>query len=140
MGIPGLLSVSLSSTNPIESALSTARKTTGRVKHWQSGTQVLRWLSCGFVGVGKKYRKINGYKLIPVFINALHGKDISTTSMVGYEVLVFYDAHVLFIDDNIVKYYNYICDTSVILFVLIAFFLIYVRSIFNGRALAKGIT
>jgi len=83
LGIPGLLRISLSSTNPIESALSTARKTTGRVKHWQSGTQVLRWLSCGFMGAEKKFRKINSYKLIPVLINALQGKVISDTSMVG---------------------------------------------------------
>lgn len=83
LGIPGLLRVSLSNTNPIESALSTARKTTGRVKHWQSGTQVLRWLSCGFIGAEKKFRKINGYKLISVLINALQGKDISTSFMVG---------------------------------------------------------
>lgn len=66
LGLPGLLRVSLSSTNLIESALSTARKTTGRVKNWQSDTQVLRCLSCGFLSVEKKFRKINGYKLIPV--------------------------------------------------------------------------
>jgi transposase-like protein len=36
LDIPGLLRISLSSTNSIESALSTVRKTTGRVKHWQS--------------------------------------------------------------------------------------------------------
>jgi putative transposase len=83
LGTPGLLRISLSSTNPIESALSTARKTTGRVKHWQSGIQVLRWLSCGFMGAEKKFRKINGYKLIPVLINALQRKESSTSSIAG---------------------------------------------------------
>ncbi len=83
LSMPGLLRISLSSTNPIESALSTARKTTGRVKHWQSGMQVLRWLSCGFIAVEKKFRKINSYKFIPVLINALHGESVSGSSMVG---------------------------------------------------------
>lgn len=83
LGIPRLLRISLSSTNSIESALSTVRKTTGRVKHRQSGIQVLRWLSCGFMGAEKKSRKINGYKLIPVLINALQGKESSTSSKAG---------------------------------------------------------
>ncbi len=40
--VPGLLRQTLCSTNPIESANSVARQTTGRVKNWQNRTQVLR--------------------------------------------------------------------------------------------------
>ena len=71
--IPGQLRVSLSTTNPIESAIGTARDLTGRVKRWRNGTQVLRWLSCGFMECEKKFRKIKGYKLMPVLINILSG-------------------------------------------------------------------
>jgi hypothetical protein len=35
------------------------------------------------MGAEKKFRKINGYKLIPVLINALQGKESSTSSKAG---------------------------------------------------------
>jgi hypothetical protein len=35
--VPGLLRISLSTTNPIESAISTARDITGRVRRWRNG-------------------------------------------------------------------------------------------------------
>jgi len=40
--VPMLLRVSLSTTNPIESAIGTARDTTDRVRRWKNGNQVLR--------------------------------------------------------------------------------------------------
>lgn len=81
--VPGLLRVSLSTTNPIESAISTARDITGRVRRWRNGNQVLRWLSCGFLSAEKQFRKIKGCKLIPILTDILAGKEESQVSMVG---------------------------------------------------------
>jgi len=69
--VPGLLRQTLCSTNPIESANSIARQTTGRVKNWQNGTQVLRWLTAGFMQAERGFRRINGYRQMPILINAL---------------------------------------------------------------------
>jgi len=73
--IPGLLRVSLSTTNPIESAISMARGTTGRVRRWRNGNQVLRWLSCGFLSAEERFHKIKGYKLLPILTDILDGKE-----------------------------------------------------------------
>lgn len=58
------------------------------LKHFQSedaldGTQVLRCLSYGFTPVEMKFRKITGYKLIPVLITAWRGKELTTSQTVG---------------------------------------------------------
>ncbi|HEY9060497.1 MAG TPA: hypothetical protein VIO64_08365, partial [Pseudobacteroides sp.] len=62
-----------------ESAIGSARVITGRVRHWKSGSQVLRWLSCGFMKVESTFHRIKGYKLLPILINSIskveeHGK------------------------------------------------------------------
>ncbi|NSW91532.1 MAG: hypothetical protein HPY74_12825 [Firmicutes bacterium] len=64
--VPGLLRATLSNTNPIESAIGTALNVTGRVKNWQSGNQVLRWISSGFILAEEKLKTIKGYKQIPL--------------------------------------------------------------------------
>jgi transposase-like protein len=69
--IPGLLRQTLCSTNAIESANSVARHTTGRVKNWQNGTQVIRWMTAGFMQAERGFRRIKGYRQIPILINAL---------------------------------------------------------------------
>lgn len=81
--VPGLLRIPLSTTNPIESAIGTAREITGRVRHWKNGFQVLRWLSCGFMSAEKQFRKIKGFKLLPILINTLAGRGIEQNEMVS---------------------------------------------------------
>lgn len=73
--VPGLLRVSLSTTNPIESAISTARDTTGRVRRWRNGNQILRWLSCGFLSAEEHFYRIKGYKLLPILTDLLDGRE-----------------------------------------------------------------
>lgn len=70
--VPGLLRVTLSTTNPIESANSIARSTSYRVKRWQNGEQALRWIATGMMAAEEKFRKIKGYKQIPVLMAALN--------------------------------------------------------------------
>lgn len=76
--IPGLLRRTLCSTNPIESANSVARQTTDRVKYWQSGTQVIRWMTAGFMQAERSFRRIKGYKQMPILIHALHHSQIDS--------------------------------------------------------------
>lgn len=72
--VPGLLRMTLSNTNPIESAIGTATEVSERVKDWQSGSQVLRWISSGFMIAEEKFRTIKGYKQIPFLINSFNEK------------------------------------------------------------------
>ncbi|NSW92978.1 MAG: transposase [Firmicutes bacterium] len=81
--VPGLLRATLSNTNPIESAIGTALNVTGRVKNWQSGNQVLRWISSGFILAEEKFKTIKGYKQIPFLIDALNNKKPAELSQVG---------------------------------------------------------
>jgi transposase-like protein len=63
--VPRLLRTTLSNKNPIESAIGTATEVSERVKNWQNGNQVLRWISSGFMIAKEKFRTIKGYKQIP---------------------------------------------------------------------------
>lgn len=80
--IPGLLRTTLSNTNPIESAIGTATTVSERVKNWQSGNQVLRWISSGFMIAEEKFRTIKGHKQLPLLINALNNKNSAELSEV----------------------------------------------------------
>jgi transposase-like protein len=81
--IPGLLRITLSNTNPIESAIGTATQVSSRVKNWQNGNQVLRWISSGFMIAEENFRTIKGYKQIPFLINALNDKETNKLSETG---------------------------------------------------------
>lgn len=81
--IPGLLRVSLRSTNAIETAFDKVRQHSRNVKRWQSGEQVLRWVSAGLLEAEEGFRKVKGYRQIPVLIAALAQKaNPGTSSMV----------------------------------------------------------
>ena len=61
----------LRSTNPIEQAFSVCTTTHGNVKHWQSGDQALRWVAAGLSHASKGWRRIRGYRQMPLLIAAL---------------------------------------------------------------------
>ena len=69
--LPELLSKTLKSTNPIESALDIARTVTRRVKRWRDGDMRLRWCSAGLLRAEEKFRRVKGYKQIPQLVAAL---------------------------------------------------------------------
>lgn len=71
LGIPGLLRLSLASTNTVESALSVVRAKAGRVKRWRSGQQAERWVGIGLLAAESRFRRIRGYRLIPMLQTAL---------------------------------------------------------------------
>lgn len=64
LGVPELLRISLSTTNIIESCLSRMEHVTGRVKRWQGGDHVQRWMATALLEAEKKFRTVKGYRSI----------------------------------------------------------------------------
>jgi transposase-like protein len=62
LGVGTLLRRSLSSTNIIESCLSTVRHVARNVKRWQGGDHIARWTAAGLLEAEKKFRKVKGYR------------------------------------------------------------------------------
>jgi transposase-like protein len=72
LGVPKRLRVSLTNTNCIESMISIARDTTGRVKHWKNGTMKKRWIAASMLEAERSFRRIKGHADMPAFITAVH--------------------------------------------------------------------
>ena len=69
--VPGLLRQTLSNTNAMESANSVAASVLKRVKHWKDGEQILRYAAAGFIEAEKSFRRVKGYRQIPLLLEAL---------------------------------------------------------------------
>ncbi len=70
--LPSLLRQTLSNTNAMESANSVAASVLKRVKHWKDGEQILRYAAAGFAEAEKSFRRIKGYRQIPLLLEALY--------------------------------------------------------------------
>ena len=75
LGLPENLERVLSSTNLIENLFSRVREIGRRVRHWQSGTMVLRWSAAGVLEAERSFRKIIGYRAMPILVAALRAHD-----------------------------------------------------------------
>ena len=62
LGITGKLKLTLQSTNPCESMISTVRVIHRNVKHWCSGDMCLRWTAAGMLEAETRFRKVQGYR------------------------------------------------------------------------------
>ena len=62
LGITGKLKLTLQSTNPCESMISTVRVIQRDVKHWSSGDMCLRWTAAGMLEAETRFRKVQGYR------------------------------------------------------------------------------
>ena len=62
LGITGKLKLTLQSTNPCESMISTVRAIHRNVKHWSSGDMCLRWTAAGMLEAESRFRKVEGYR------------------------------------------------------------------------------
>jgi putative transposase len=71
LGVTGRLRRSLTNTNCVESMISIARTTTGRVKHWRDGTMKKRWIAAGMLEAERSFRRIKGCTEMPTFVAAL---------------------------------------------------------------------
>ena len=62
LGITGKLKLTLQSTNPCESMISTVRVIQRNVKNWSSGEMCLRWTAAGMLEAEANFRKVEGYR------------------------------------------------------------------------------
>ena len=66
----------MASTNVIESAFSIVEKVCKNVKRWHGGDQRERWVwDPGSLVAENQFRRITGYKLIPILMQELKGVD-----------------------------------------------------------------
>jgi putative transposase len=71
LGVTPKLAKNLTNTNCIESMISIARRTTGRVTRWKDGSMKKRWVAAGMLEAERSFRRIKGYKDLPAFVAAL---------------------------------------------------------------------
>src|SRR3989441_4764149 len=69
--VPMQLRKTMASTNVIESAFSIVERVCRNVKRWHGGDQRERWVGSGLLVAQKQFRRITGYKQIPVLIKEL---------------------------------------------------------------------
>jgi putative transposase len=72
--VPMQLRKTLASTNVIESAFSIVERVCRNVKRWHAGDQRERWVGSGLLVAQKQFRRITGYKQIPVLIRELEAQ------------------------------------------------------------------
>jgi len=71
LGVTGRLARTLTNTNCIESMISVARTTTGRVKRWKDGSMKKRWIAAGMLEAERSFRRVKGCKEMAVLVAAL---------------------------------------------------------------------
>jgi transposase-like protein len=71
LGVKGTLLQSLRSTNAIESLNDKIASYTRRVKRWQGGKMMLRWVGAAILDAQKGFRGVRGLKDMTTLVNAL---------------------------------------------------------------------
>ncbi len=69
--MPAQLRRTLASTNVIESAFSIVETVCRNVKRWRAGDHIERWVGSGLLVAERQFRKVQGYREIPVLLTAL---------------------------------------------------------------------
>jgi putative transposase len=79
LGLSPALTRSLSTTNPIENLNGRIRATARRVKRWDDGTMILRWVLVGVLEAARGFRRLKGHKDMKAFVARLkqHGDPAS---------------------------------------------------------------
>jgi putative transposase len=80
--LPAQLRKTMASTNVIESAFSIVEKVCKNVKRWHGGDQRERWVGSGLLVAENQFRRITGYKLIPVLMEELKALSPSKAAVV----------------------------------------------------------
>lgn len=86
LGVGERLRRTLSSTNPIESCLSTVERVARNVKRWREGDQSLRWTATGLLEAEKKFNRIKGYREIGVLNHRLNLSTVQQEEVNGERV------------------------------------------------------
>ena len=71
LGVSAALRRTLSTTNPIESALSVTRRVTARVTRWRDGDMRKRWCAAGLLRAEAKFRRLKGCRAMSILLRAL---------------------------------------------------------------------
>lgn len=71
LSVPETLLPTLSNTNTIESSYSVARTVMRNVRRWSSGKMVERWTAAGMEVAQAKFRRVKGYRELPVLVENL---------------------------------------------------------------------
>jgi transposase-like protein len=79
--IPGMLRETLCSTNPMESANSACRGIIRRVSNFKDGEMALRHAAAGFIEAERGFRRIKGYRQLPILMAMLVNKISGTTEI-----------------------------------------------------------
>ncbi len=69
--VPEQLRRTLSSTNVIESAFSIVETVCRNVKRWRAGDQIERWVASGLLVAERQFRKVIGYRQIPMLLSSM---------------------------------------------------------------------
>jgi putative transposase len=73
LGLPAGLRSFLITTNAIENLIGSARRTSRNVTRWRSGDMISRWAAVGLLQAEQRFRRIRGYRYLPVLKRALRG-------------------------------------------------------------------
>ena len=68
LGLPRALERSLATTNPIENLNSQARRVCRRVKRWQGGEMIVRWMTAAMSEAAKGFRRLKGHAGMPLLL------------------------------------------------------------------------
>ncbi len=82
LGVTGSLKATLASTNPIESMIEIVRRTQRNVKRWQGGEMGLRWTAAGMLEAERQFRRVVGYRELPVLLFSLE-REVNSTAEVA---------------------------------------------------------
>ncbi len=78
--VKGTLLQSLQSTNAIESLNDKIASYTRRVKRWQGGKMILRWVGAAILDARKGFRGVRGLKDMPTLVEALRRHEERTAT------------------------------------------------------------
>ena len=69
--VPRAIARTLASTNVIESAFSIVETVCRNVKRWRAGDHIERWVGSGLLVAERQFRKVQGYREIPLLLTSL---------------------------------------------------------------------
>lgn len=82
LGLTGALLRTLSTTNAIENLNGLVRTRIRRVRRWDGGAMVLRWLVAALDDAAKGFRKLRGHRQLPQLTASLRAHDATRESSV----------------------------------------------------------
>lgn len=81
LNVPAPPRKTLRTTNPIESVFETVRTACRNVKRWRPGDRRERWICSELLFAESKFRRIDGYRDLPRFIEILDARIDSSKGM-----------------------------------------------------------